>query len=118
VGAPPRTYFSQHLLRARNRVAPIPGLVVRSRRSWRRILVGALVVGLAGALAGIWVLREGGSGSKQPALQTVVARRGDIVITASGTGTLQPAEERDLSFRTGATLASLNVKEGDTVRQG
>ena len=53
-----------------------------------------------------------------PALQTAKVRTGDIRITATGAGTLTPAAEIDLAFRTGGTLIDLPVKVGDTVKAG
>lgn len=53
-----------------------------------------------------------------PALQTATARRGDILITASGTGTVLPAAQVDLAFRSAGLLAELDAAVGDSVKQG
>ena len=53
-----------------------------------------------------------------PALQTAKVRKGDITITASGSGNLLPATELDLGFRTGGTLTDLAVAVGDRVDAG
>ena len=51
-------------------------------------------------------------------LQTARVRMGDIVITASGAGTVVPARQLDMAFRSGGTLAELNVAVGDPVKSG
>jgi HlyD family secretion protein len=51
-----------------------------------------------------------------PALQTAKVRTGDIRITATGAGTLTPAAELDLGFRTSGTLTELNATVGDIVK--
>jgi len=48
-------------------------------------------------------------------IKTARVRRGDLVIVASGTGTLIPAAEVNLGFRTGGVLAEVPVDVGDQV---
>ena len=55
---------------------------------------------------------------EEPALQTTTVRKGDIVITAMGSGNLMPVAEIALGFRTGGTLAELAVVVGDEVGDG
>jgi RND family efflux transporter MFP subunit len=50
-------------------------------------------------------------------VQTATARQGDLVISASGTGTLA-AEEMELSFEAGGEVTKLLVKAGDRVEAG
>ena len=45
-------------------------------------------------------------------IRTTRVRRGDLVITASGTGTLIPSTEVDLGFPTGGPLAEVAVGGG------
>ena len=54
----------------------------------------------------------------EPALQTTTVRKGDIVITAVGSGTLMPGAEIDLGFRSGGTLVELAVAVGDQTEPG
>lgn len=51
-----------------------------------------------------------------PALQTAKVRVGDLVVTASGAGTIVPSAQIDLGFRTSGVLTELNVAVGDTVQ--
>lgn len=51
-------------------------------------------------------------------LQTARVRQGDIVITANGAGTVMPAAQMDLGFRSGGTVNELLVAIGDPVSSG
>lgn len=53
-----------------------------------------------------------------PGLQTATVRRGDLVIYASGSGTLTAASEASFGFSTSGQVKSLNVKVGDVVEAG
>ena len=54
----------------------------------------------------------------EPTLATFVVSRGDLVITADGSGTLVPASEMALGFRSGGVLAEVLVEVGDNVEAG
>ncbi|MFZ5821500.1 MAG: efflux RND transporter periplasmic adaptor subunit [Chloroflexota bacterium] len=51
----------------------------------------------------------------EPALQTAKVRTGDLAVTASGSGTVVPASEVDLGFRTSGVVSELNVSVGEAV---
>lgn len=51
-------------------------------------------------------------------LQTTNVRQGDLVIYASGTGTLTSASETDLAFDSGGQMTELLVSVGDKVEAG
>ena len=51
-----------------------------------------------------------------PALQTAKVRTGDFVVTASGAGTVLPAAQVDLAFRSSGVVAELNAAIGDSVQ--
>ena len=55
---------------------------------------------------------------EEPTLETATVSQGDIVLTASGSGELIPAQELELSFRTGGRLAEVLVETGDQVAEG
>jgi len=54
----------------------------------------------------------------EPAPQTTKVRAGDIIITASGLGTVVPASEVALGFKTGGVVAEINAVVGETVGEG
>ncbi len=53
-----------------------------------------------------------------PVLQTAAAARGDLTLSASGVGSLQPSAALDLGFSTSGRLIELNVDVGDEVQAG
>jgi len=54
----------------------------------------------------------------EPTLETATVTRGDIVITADGSGELVPAAELELAFRTGGVLDEILVEVADQVQEG
>ena len=54
----------------------------------------------------------------EPTMQTATARQGDLIIYASGTGTLVPAAETSFGFNTSGQVSKINVKVGDIVEAG
>ncbi len=54
----------------------------------------------------------------EPAMQTAVARRGELVVFASGSGQVVAASQIGLGFDESGTLIELNVGVGDTVQAG
>jgi RND family efflux transporter MFP subunit len=94
---------------------------MKKRRSNKRpvvILLMALLIVGAGGYIYYTQSAQAAQAPAVPALQTAKVRTGDIRITATGAGTLTPAAEIDLAFRTGGTLTELPVKVGDTVKAG
>src|SRR3972149_2076435 len=51
-------------------------------------------------------------------MQTATVRQGDLVIYASGTGTLIASEEVSLTFNTGGRITDVFINIGDTVKAG
>lgn len=94
----------------------------RKRHSWMiRGLLAVLILALAGGAGWYFLVAQKASaqsptGGKQSYTTTV--KRGDIVISASGSGTLVASQSMDLSFSTSGTVAELYVKVGDTVKTG
>ena len=51
-------------------------------------------------------------------ITTAQVRRGDLVVSVSGSGTLSPAAEMDLGFESGGYLDEVLVEVGDRVQEG
>ncbi|MGC9347664.1 MAG: hypothetical protein ACP5JG_05960 [Anaerolineae bacterium] len=51
-------------------------------------------------------------------MQTATVRKGDIVITAVGSGNLMPAADTSLGFRSGGTVVKIPVEVGTVVEAG
>jgi len=54
----------------------------------------------------------------EPEMQTAKVRTGDIIITASGLGTVVPASEVELGFKTGGVMVEINTAVGEDVVEG
>jgi HlyD family secretion protein len=114
-----RTNIFQFFSRVKGGLASVPTILRDPRRRWRLIVPTATVLAVAGGAIyyyeGVYLPSQKAA---QPALQTTAARRGSIVLSASGTGTLQAANQADLSFKAGGKLTKLDVKVGDQVKEG
>ena len=97
-------------------------------RSWfaripRRVLWIVLAVLVVAIGAGAYFIittqqAKAAAAAAQPPLQTATARTGNLILRASGTGTLIASNEVNLGFKTSGTLTALNVKLGDQVKAG
>lgn len=89
----------------------------RQRKTWFIIL--AVIVLLGGAYAVYTITAaETAAADEEPEVQTTVARRGDITISAAAAGTIIPSSEVALSFPSNGVLAELLVGVGDDVQAG
>jgi HlyD family secretion protein len=62
--------------------------------------------------------RQAAAASTATAPQTATVRQGNLVISASGTGTLAVSDEVDLAFTTNGQVTGVFVKPGDHVEAG
>ena len=100
------------------KVKEFPELLKNPKKRWWVILPTLIVlVGLGGGIYYNKVYLPAHS-IATASLQTTVARRGDISLSASGTGTLTPATQVQLGFGTNGKITKLNVKVGDQVKAG
>jgi RND family efflux transporter MFP subunit len=82
------------------------------------IALSVLLVAIAGSFAYYKLTYASTPATTESALQTAVVRQGDLVIYASGTGTLVAADEVDLAFKTGGQMTDISVEVGDQVQEG
>ncbi|MGB8212356.1 MAG: efflux RND transporter periplasmic adaptor subunit [Anaerolineales bacterium] len=85
------------------------------------IVLVILVVVIAGGAYYYYNMQQANAtaaAAQGPALQTATARTGNIVLRASGTGTLIASTESSLGFKTDGTLTLLNVQVGSVVKAG
>jgi multidrug efflux pump subunit AcrA (membrane-fusion protein) len=94
--------------------------------SWRKVLwivLGILVV-VAAAGGAYYYFRvrpaqaAQAAAAQTPTVATGAVTRGDLVISASGSGTLVPAREMEVGFQSGGTLKEVLVKLGGVVEAG
>ncbi len=88
------------------------------RNSQRGVVIGVAAIVVVGlAVTAVWAW--GGSTPATAAKITVgQVKRGAVTVTASASGTVQPIDERALTFGTNGTLATVSVKAGQTVTTG
>lgn len=95
----------------------------KRRQVWLFAFIGILIIG-----SGIYAYTEGwlpgqvsatAEETQESEINTAKVRRGDITISADGSGTVIPAQEFDLGFSTSsAKVAELFVSVGDFVNAG
>lgn len=94
----------------------LPRDLFKKKRTWL-VLGGVLVLVAAGAF---FVVRNNAAtedaSASEVAMQTAVARRGDLVVSASGSGQVIAASVIELSFDEIGTLIELNVSVGQQVK--
>ena len=81
------------------------------------VLTGIALAALIGA-AFYFTQPSAADETAAPELQTAKVRTGDLVIIANGAGTILPAAQVNLGFRSAGVVAELNVKNGDAVVAG
>lgn len=88
----------------------------------RWLILGVLILAIAGGGAFYYVrttkAKAAAAATQIKPLQTAKAFRGNIVLTASGTGTLAAANTSNFGFGTSGQIKELDVKIGDTVKAG
>jgi multidrug efflux pump subunit AcrA (membrane-fusion protein) len=89
---------------------------MKKRKIWI-ILVVALLLAAGGGYAAYTRYFALAEEPPEPTLETATVTRGDIVITADGSGELVPAAELELTFRTSGVLDEVLVEIGDRVQE-
>lgn len=83
----------------------------------KRVLVAAAVVVLVAA--GLWVYRiRSGSPPATETIRTARVTRGNISVSVTATGSVQPYSQVEVRSRATGTVVDVHVQEGDRVRQG
>ena len=90
---------------------------MRKRRTWV-ILVIVLLLAAGGGYIAYARYFAPAEEPQEPTLQTATVRRGDIVLTADGSGELVPAAELELAFRVSGELDEVLVEVSDRVQEG
>ena len=88
----------------------------RKGKAWLWWLGSAL--GLAVALAGYWAVNAGTSATSAVSYVTAPVARGDLTVSVTATGALQPTTRVDVSSELAGTLATVEVDFNDTVTVG
>ena len=88
------------------------------KRKWLWLVILVLIVGGGGGYYYYTNVLQVDQLPEGPQIQTSRARRGDLVISATGAGTVIPAIEIRMGVETGGLLTELNVQAGDQVKVG
>ncbi len=88
-----------------------------SSKRMRQLRKAAPVVGLL-LLAGLAALYFTGRGSDQPNYATTPVQRGDLRVTVSATGNLQPTNEVEVGSELSGLVTEVNVDNNDRVTRG
>ena len=90
---------------------------MRSIRKRILVIVG-LLVGIGGGYLAYNRFLAPEEAVEEALLQTSVVRRGDIIISVGGSGTVYPTDEIDLSLNSSGTLVEVLVEVGDRIEAG
>jgi HlyD family secretion protein len=92
---------------------------MKGRRTWIVLAVALLLAAGGGYFAYTRFLSPASVAQEPPetTLETATVTRGDIVITADGSGELVPTTELELTFHTSGKLAEILVEVGDQVQE-
>ena len=87
-------------------------------RLWTKILLGVVLLAIAGSVIFFLQNPKKASETEIPALQTTKVRKGDLVISASGTGSVYPEAQVDLGFKNSGVIAEVYVVPNQKVIKG
>jgi HlyD family secretion protein len=82
------------------------------------ILAAVILVAGGGSAYALWRKSQTTSQTAESSLQTATVRRGDLKLSATGTGTLIAASEATFGFSVSGTVEEVLVKVGDVVNTG
>ena len=85
------------------------------RRRWRGRLIILLVLIAAAAVAAYFYM---GSGRSEVSYDTQPAKRGDLTVLVTATGSVQPTEQVDISSELSGTVRDVNVDYNSTIKAG
>ncbi|WP_295446789.1 efflux RND transporter periplasmic adaptor subunit [uncultured Thiodictyon sp.] len=91
---------------------PVPPAWYRRRALWAAVLLLALTA------TGLWFWQARKSASAAPAYVTEVVARGNLTLTVTANGTLQPTRSINIGSETSGTVLKVNVDVNDQVKKG
>ncbi len=92
----------------------------KNNRIWIPIVIVLVLAGVGGYY--FWSsarqAKTASAAAAKPAYYTATVRRGNIALSATGSGTLTASQSSQLGFSTSGTVAQLNAQVGEQVKQG
>ncbi len=92
--------------------------MIRKKAFWIVLIIVVLALAGGGYYFYTQSVDSSSAAAEEPAMQTAVARRGEIIIFASGAGQVVPASQIGLGFEESGTLIELNVAVGEKIQSG
>ena len=92
--------------------------IVAAGRPRRRTRVYVALAVIVIAIAAIWGWQSSRSSSTAVTYVTTPVARGDLTVTVSATGTLQPTNQVDISSELSGTIATVDADFNDVVKKG
>lgn len=87
------------------------------KTAWVGIALGVLVIaGLSGY--SVYASQTKVASEEESSLQTATVTRGEMTLSASGTGVLSVEDEEELAFTVSGDVLALNIQPGDLVQAG
>lgn len=83
-----------------------------------KILLGVILLAIAGGVIFFLQNPKKASETETPALQTTKVRKGDLVISANGTGSVYPEAQVELGFKNSGVIAEVYVVPNQKVVKG
>ena len=93
-----------------DRFAPLKNLFL-NKKAWL-LLLAVMLVAVA------WYFTSSRNKNQDPGYLTDAARRGDLTVTISATGTIEPITRVSLAFKNAEIINEIYVKVGDSVTPG
>lgn len=87
----------------------------QGKRRWRGRLLILLILIAAAAVAAYFYM---GRGQSELSYDTQPAKRGDLTVLVTATGSVQPTEQVDISSELSGTVRDVNVDYNSTVKSG
>lgn len=97
-------------MNAKTWLSKIPG------RAWAGIVLIVIAITVISGYSVYASQKE--AASEESSLQTATVTRGEMTLSASGTGVLSIGDEEELAFTVAGTVLGVYIQPGDTVRVG
>lgn len=109
--------MTNHTLDPKTDIVKTLGLSAGHKRRSRlkRVLMWIVILAALGGAAAFWLTREKTDGVRY---ETQPVTRGDIVVTVSATGTLEPIKEVEVGIEVSGTIKTVEVDYNDHVEVG